>query len=120
MDDETVPLPADSHVHLDYPVRSWPQPQAGPFDPSAFEEEFRYALRATAETGKALEVNTAIPLHSAILTWWHQEGGDAVTFGSDAHEPSAVARRFHEAADMAEAHGFRPGKNPYDFWVRSD
>jgi histidinol-phosphatase (PHP family) len=48
-------------AHVDYPVRFLPQRQAGPFDPSAFEEEFRYALRVTAETGRALEVSTAIP-----------------------------------------------------------
>jgi histidinol-phosphatase (PHP family) len=107
-------------AHLDYPVRFWPEQQAGPFDPWAFEEEFRYALRATAATGRALEVNTRIPLHTAILTWWHEEGGDALTFGSDAHEPSAVAYRFREAADLAEAHGFRPAKNPYDLWARVD
>ena len=107
-------------AHVDYPLRFWPEEQAGPFDPLAFEEEFRYALRAAALTGKALEVNTRIPLHSTVLSWWHEEGGDAVTFGSDAHEPSAVAYRFQEAADMAEAHGFRPGKNPYDLWVRVD
>jgi histidinol-phosphatase (PHP family) len=39
-----------------------------------------------------------------------------VTFGSDAHQPSAVADGFREAADMAEAYGFRPGPTPYDFW----
>ena len=107
-------------AHIDYPIRFWPEREAGPFDPSAFEEEFRYALRATARSGRALEINTRIPLHSTVLTWWHEEGGDAVTFGSDAHLPSAVAHGFREATDMAEAHGFRPGKNPYDMWARVD
>src|SRR6266540_2577185 len=107
-------------AHIDYPIRSWPQQQAGPFDPKAFEEESRNALRATARSGKALEINTRIPLAPTILTWWHEEGGDAVTFASDAHLPSAVAHGFKEAARMAEAHGFRPGKNPYDFWQRVD
>lgn len=107
-------------AHIDYPIRCWPEQEAGAFDPSAFEAEFRHALRATAQSGRALEINTAIPLHSTILRWWHEEGGEAVTFGSDAHEPSAVARGFREAADMAEAHGFRPGQDPYDFWARVD
>lgn len=107
-------------AHIDYPIRSWPQQQTGPFDLSAFEEEFRHSLRAAARSGRALEINTRIPLHSTILSWWHDEGGEAVTFGSDAHVPSAVARGFREAADMAEAHGFRPGRNPYDFWARVD
>jgi histidinol-phosphatase (PHP family) len=106
-------------AHIDYPIRSWPHRQAGPFDPRVFEEEFRNALRATALSGKALELNTRIPLQPIILTWWHEEGGDAVTFASDAHVPSAVAYGFKEATRMAEAHGFRPGTNPYDFWQRA-
>ncbi len=105
-------------AHIDYPVRYWPDSR-GPFDATAFEDEFRHALRATADSGKALEINTVIPLHDTILRWWHEEGGDAVTFGSDAHDPSEVARHFREAAAMAEAHGFRPGRDPLDFWGRS-
>jgi histidinol-phosphatase (PHP family) len=49
-----------------------------------------------------------------VLTWCHAEGGDAITFGGDAHLPDLVGHGFREAAQMAEAHGFRPGKNPYD------
>jgi histidinol-phosphatase (PHP family) len=105
-------------AHVDYPARSWPA-EDGPFDPSAFEEDFRAALRATAESGRALEVNTARPLHAVLLRWWHDEGGDAITFGSDAHEPAAVARGFSDATDLAAAHGFRPGNDPYGFWARS-
>ncbi|MEV4115615.1 PHP domain-containing protein [Nonomuraea sp. NPDC049695] len=122
---EVARLVADSDVfsvlaHIDYPVRYWPQREAGPFDPLAFEEEFRHALRVTAQSGRALEINTRIPLHPTVVRWWHEEGGQAVTFGSDAHEPSIVARGFREAAQMAETHGFRPGQDPYDFWARVD
>jgi histidinol-phosphatase (PHP family) len=106
-------------AHIDYPVRSWPTEHAGPFDPAVFEEEFRHALRATAQSGRALEINTRLPLHSVILTWWHEEGGDAITFGSDAHLPASIGHGFAEAARMAEAHGFRPGRNPYDMWGRT-
>jgi histidinol-phosphatase (PHP family) len=107
-------------AHIDYPIRSWPEQDVGPFDVSAFEGEFRNALRATAQSGRALEINTRIPLHPTIVTWWHEEGGEAVTFGSDAHLPSLVAHGFRDVADMVEAHGFRPGHNPYDFWARVD
>lgn len=106
-------------AHIDYPVRSWPVETAGPFDPRAFENEFRYALRATADSGKALEVSTVVPLHSVVLRWWHEEGGDAITFGSDAHDPSRLAWGFSDAALMAEAHGFRPGLDPCEFWGRA-
>lgn len=34
------------------------QADAGPFDPNVFEDEFRYALRVLADSGRALEVNT--------------------------------------------------------------
>jgi histidinol-phosphatase (PHP family) len=107
-------------AHIDYPIRYWPERESGPFDPLAFEEEFRDAMRATAQAGRALEINTVIPLHPVLLRWWHDEGGDAVTFGSDAHEPSAVARGFRDAVQLAEAHGFQPCRDPYDFWARVD
>lgn len=57
-------------------------------------------------------------LHSAVLRCWHDEGGEAVTFGSDADLPSAVAHGFLEAADMAAAHGFRAGSHPDDLLIR--
>lgn len=104
-------------AHIDYPIRYWPA-QAEPFDPLAFEDDFRAALRPLASTGRALEVNTRIPLHPQVVRWWHEEGGEAITFGSDAHDPTALARGFANAAAMVEANGFRPGRDPYDFWRR--
>lgn len=105
-------------AHIDYAVRYWPAHQAGPFDPYAFEDEFRHALRALADSGRSLEVNTQVPLHPQVLRWWREAGGAAVTFASDAHAPAVLARGFAEAVAMVEAHGFRPGRHPYDFWVR--
>lgn len=104
-------------AHIDYPVRSWPA-STDPFRPASFEEEFRHVLHLTAESGRALEVSTVVPLHSTILRWWHEEGGDAITFGSDAHAPTAIGSGFRDAAHMAEAHGSRPGDRPYDLWGR--
>lgn len=104
-------------AHIDYPVRAWPR-SAGPFVPDRFEDEFRHALRLLARNGLALEVSTVVPLHATLLRWWHEEGGEAITFGSDAHDPTAVARGFRDAVHMADAHGFRPGDRPYDVWGR--
>jgi len=104
--------------HIDYPIRHWPS-ELGPFDPEDVEDEFRHALSATAQSGRALEINTVIPLHAAVLRWWREEGGDAVTFGSDAHDPSIVGRGLADAAAMAEAHGFRPSRDPFDLWART-
>jgi histidinol-phosphatase (PHP family) len=54
-----------------------------------------------------------------IVRWWHEAGGEAVSFGSDAHLPAAVGHGFAEAAAMVEAQGFRPGAAPHDFWRRA-
>jgi histidinol-phosphatase (PHP family) len=104
-------------AHIDYALRDWP-PSAGPFEPRDFEDEFRHALRALAGSGRALEVNTRGPMRSEVVGWWREEGGTAVSFGSDAHDPAGLARRFAEAVVMVEAHGFRPGRHPYDVWTR--
>jgi histidinol-phosphatase (PHP family) len=104
-------------AHIDYPVRYWPT-QAGPYDPNAFQDEFRHALRALADTSRTLEINTQVPLRAEIVRWWHEEGGAAITFGSDAHDPTRLARGFAEAAELVEAHGFRRGRHPYDVWTR--
>ncbi len=104
-------------AHIDYPLRHWPV-AAGSFDATAFEEEYRSVLGALARSGRALEVNTVVPLPAVIVRWWYEAGGEALTFGSDAHRPEAVARDFADAAAMAEAAGFRPGRHPHDFWRR--
>ncbi len=51
-----------------------------------------------------------------VVGWWMPEGGRTVTFGSDAHDPARLAVRFQQAAAMVGAHGFRPGKDPWDVW----
>jgi histidinol-phosphatase (PHP family) len=105
-------------AHIDYPVRAWPK-ELGPFDATEFEEEFRHALRTTAAAGRALEINTIVPLDATIVRWWYDEGGQAVTFGSDAHEPAAVARGFAAASALAEAYGFRPTADLFAPWRRT-
>jgi histidinol-phosphatase (PHP family) len=104
-------------AHIDYVARFWPD-DAGPFDVTDFEDEFRVALRALAGSGRALELNTWGPPRSELVRWWREEGGEVVTFGSDAHFPDLLGRRFAEAVALAEAHGFRAGRHPYDRWTR--
>jgi histidinol-phosphatase (PHP family) len=103
-------------AHLDFPRRYWPR---GPhlFTEAPFEEEYRAVLRALARSGRVLEINTKTPLASAdMVRWWREEGGTAVSFGSDAHVPSRVGDRFKLAVDVVEQAGFRPGQDPFDFW----
>ena len=111
------PAPFAVLAHIDYPVRYWPA-QAGPFDAAAFEDEYRTALSALARSGRALEINTVVPLPAPIVRWWYEAGGEALTFGSDAHQPARVAREFASAAAVAESAGFRPGRYPHDMWRR--
>jgi histidinol-phosphatase (PHP family) len=103
-------------THIDYPVRHWPTDQRGPFQPHRFEEGFRFAMRAIASSGRALEMNTR-RLWPWIPQWWKEEGGRAVSFGSDAHVPQAVAAGFPEAQQMLEQLGFRPGPKPEHLWT---
>lgn len=106
-------------AHIDYPLRTWPAQAAGPFSAADFEPEFRDALHALARSGRALEVNTRLPLDPQILRWWHDAGGDAISFGSDAHHPDALAAGFDDATHLAEATGFRPGRSLTDLWGRA-
>lgn len=104
-------------AHCDYPRRYWPAERVGAYIDSDFEEEYRAVFRTLASSGRALEINTRSPMASVSqLLWWRQEGGDAVSFGSDAHQPLRVGERFDVAVDIAEAAGFRPGRDRFDFW----
>jgi histidinol-phosphatase (PHP family) len=106
-------------AHLDFPRRNWPA-QAGQYEEKAFEAEYRAVLAALAGSGRVLELNSKSPMASVeLLRWWHEAGGTAVSFGSDAHQPWRVAAKFKEAASIAEAGGFSPGRDPFDFWRRT-
>ncbi len=104
-------------AHIDYLIRQI-DAAGRKHNPVEFEEEYRETLKALARSGRALEINTRIPLDGIIVEWFHQVGGEAVSFGSDAHTPGAVGHGFAEAAAMAEAIGFRRQDDPYDFWRR--
>ncbi len=103
-------------AHIDYPRRHWPA-HAGPYREQDFEQEYRGVLRVLASAGRVLEINSYSPLLSAsVLRWWRQEGGEAVSFGSDAHVPWRVGDKFQQAVHVAEAAGFGRGKDMFDFW----
>jgi len=119
---EVTALVTESEVfevlaHVDYSMRSWPA-TAGAFLPETFEEEFRPHVARDRPERTVLEVNTVVPFHATILRWWRAEGGDAVTFGSDAHDPTTVARGFRDAMHLAEAR-LQPRRAPYEVWGRA-
>ena len=109
--------PHEVVTHLDYAVRYWPEEVEGPFDPRPLEEELRGAMRAIAASGRALEINTR-RLRPWIPQWWAEEGGEAISFGSDSHTPLALAANFPEAMALADWAGFRPGRDPRELWRR--
>jgi histidinol-phosphatase (PHP family) len=104
-------------AHIDYAVRHWPE-AAEPFRPADFSDEFRDVLTVLAGSGRALEINTRVPLAPELVAWWADAGGDAVSFGSDAHRPADVANGFAAAAETARHCGFGPGADPADLWSR--
>jgi histidinol-phosphatase (PHP family) len=103
-------------AHLDFARRDWPA-DAGPYEEKAFEPQYRAILAALAAGGRVLEINTKSPMASVeLVSWWREAGGKAVSFGSDAHQPWRVGDKFKLAVDVAEAAGFRPGRDRFDFW----
>jgi len=106
-------------AHCDYPRRYWPARDVGEYPEAEFEDGYRAVFDALASSGRTLEINTRSPLASVeLVRWWWQEGGDAVSFGSDAHDPHSVGSRFDLAVDIVEAAGFKPGRDRHDFWRR--
>lgn len=83
-------------------------------DWTPYEAPMRRVLRAVAERGKALEVNTSYRRRGMgppgpsvqVLRWFREEGGRFVTMGSDAHRPQDVGADFGEALAMVWAAGF--------------
>jgi histidinol-phosphatase (PHP family) len=101
-------------AHIDYALREW----AGPYDPADFEAEFRHALEVLAASDRAMEINTSGVLRPELVRWWAESGGRAVSFGGDSHRPAELGRGLAAAVDLAEAHGFRAGRDHRDFWYR--
>jgi histidinol-phosphatase (PHP family) len=106
-------------AHINYAARHWPGRQ-GAYRSADFESEYRAALRALATSGRALEINTSgwLPLDADLLSWWRAEGGQAVSFGSDAHDPVSIGREFASAAVLARSAGFGPDGDGSAPWVR--
>ena len=104
-------------AHVDFISRYWPSQLA--YDEGDFEDLFREIFTVLAGQQRVLELNTKTPLGSGrLIRWWYEQGGGAVSFGSDAHNPYDVADLFEVAVDIAEAAGFRPGRDRFDFWRR--
>jgi histidinol-phosphatase (PHP family) len=113
--------PFETLAHLDYPKRYWLDGLA-PYREQDYEDEIRAALKAAARTGRVLEVNTTrgefLCPDITVVRWWRELGGQAVQYGSDAHQPDKVAAGFKVAAQMVESAGFKPARDPVSVWRR--
>jgi histidinol-phosphatase (PHP family) len=108
-------------AHIDYPKRYWRDGLA-PYREQDYEAEIREVLVAAARTGRVLEVNTTrghtLCPDITVVRWWREVGGQAVQYASDAHDPEKVGAGFMLAAQMVEAAGFKPAKDPMASWRR--
>ena len=113
--------PFETLAHLDYPKRYWLDGLA-PYREEDYEAEIRAILDAAARTGRVLEVNTTrgrtLCPDITVVRWWREVGGQAVQYGSDAHQPDKVAEGFKLATQMVEAAGFKPAPDPMALWRR--
>lgn len=113
--------PFETLAHLDYPKRYWIDGLA-PYREEDYEAQIRAILVAAARTGRVLEVNTTrgntLCPDITVVRWWREVGGQAVQYGSDAHQPDKVAEGFQVATQMVEAAGFKPARDPMALWRR--
>jgi histidinol-phosphatase (PHP family) len=113
--------PFETLAHLDYPKRYWRE-GLPPYREHDYEAEIRAVLVAAARTGRVLEVNTTrgqtLCPDITVVRWWREVGGQAVQYGSDAHQPDKVAEGFQVATQMVEAAGFKPARDPMALWRR--
>jgi len=117
--------PFEILAHLDYPKRYWPEGLA-PYREEDFEGEMRAILVAAKKRGLVIEANTTrgdggeqrFCPGLKVLRWWHEVGGEAVSFGSDAHDADKIAGGFELATQIVQASGFKPAQDPMALWRR--
>lgn len=113
--------PFEVLAHLDYPKRYWLEGEA-PYREQDFQDEIKAVLGAAARSGRVLEVNTTrghtLCPDLTVVRWWRELGGQAVQYGSDAHQPDKIAEGFKVATQMVESAGFKPAKDPVSLWRR--
>jgi histidinol-phosphatase (PHP family) len=113
--------PFETLAHIDYPKRYWLE-SLPPYREQDYEDEIRAILRAAARSGRVLEVNTTrgdvLCPDITVVRWWRELGGQAVQYGSDAHQPDKIAEGFKVATQMVESAGFKPARDPVSLWRR--
>lgn len=101
--------------HFDYVARYAPYPQASIMY-ADFADILDEMLKYLAYEGKALEINTKTyqdyngrtpVLDKDILIRFRELGGEAISLGSDSHDPLRPGNKFIRYAESVKAAGFR-------------
>ena len=104
----------DIFGHFDYVARYAPYPECSIFYKD-FPDIFDGILKYLAENGKALEINTKTyqdykgrtpVLDKDILLRFKEMGGEAISLGSDSHNPERVGENFPYYEDFIKSCGF--------------
>ncbi len=104
----------DVYGHLDYVVRYGRTKDAG-YCYDKYRDLLDKILETLIEKERGLEINTGAISYGLrelnpctdILKRYRELGGEIVTVGSDAHEPSVIARGFDRAAEILLSCGFK-------------
>lgn len=95
----------------------WPgSARFGPPQLGRFERSVRRAVRAVAEHGCVLELNTRFLTHEPnwndsllqVLRWYREEGGSFVAVNSDAHRVTEIGRHRQIGEELVVAAGCTP------------
>ncbi len=103
----------DVYGHLDYVVRYGPNSDKY-YSYAKYNDLFDSILKALIEKGKGIEINTGglkkglKDLHPCrdILKRYKELGGEIITIGSDAHDPSRIGAEFERAKESLVEAGF--------------
>lgn len=104
----------DVYGHLDYVVRYGPFTDHN-YSYEKYKDLFDTMLELLIDKGKGIELNTGgakkglRDLHpcAPVLRRYRELGGEIITIGSDAHEPSHIADAYGRAEEVLKACGFR-------------
>jgi len=104
----------DIYGHLDYIIRYGPNKNKY-YSYEDYRDIIDMALRSMINAGIGLELNTAgykyglghPNPHPDILKRYRELGGEILTIGSDAHEPSFLAAYFIQARELLSTCGFQ-------------
>lgn len=100
----------DSAAHITYPFRYIYKRHGDTYPYRHWDDYLEAAVKALAEKGLALEINTSNPAFPLPEARWIKRfkelGGEKVTLGSDAHSPRRVGTGITEGVSIASEAGF--------------